>query len=270
MFRYLLETPLELLTLGARAHAALNAEMMDEIVAAMERDAWTCRQCGVCLPGMMEIDHLGGHRVSGRSRIAPICRFCHDRKHLLWAASRGRLVPIHAPDLSHEHVTQIAWVILVHAGRNGIDHGCLIYDLYARRKQAQVALGHGNLEATLEAVLAMADSKGREAANASADGLDSQIRLAPAALFGGPTDMQVWTRGGYRPVSGNWREAASPDNFPGYDVFARVGKALRIQDRMSSSGAGEGSRANAKSSNQIPQGEGEFGDSRHVARADQD
>ena len=265
MFRYLLETPLELLTLGARAHAALNAEMMDEIVAAMERDAWTCRQCGVCLPEMMEIDHLDGHRVSGRSRIAPICRFCHDRKHLLWAASRGRLVPIHAPDLPYEHISQIAWVILVHAGRNGVDHGRLIYDLDARRKQAQVALGHGNLEAILEAVLAMADSRGREAANASADGLDRQIRLAPSALFGDPTDMQVWTRGGCRPVSGDWRKTASPDSFPGYDVFARVGKALRIQDRMSWSGAGEGGRVDESGSNQVPQGEDEIGDRGHVA-----
>ena len=270
MFRYLLETPLELLTLGARAHAALNAEMMEDIAAAMERDAWICRQCGVCLPEMMEVDPLGGHRVSGRKRIAPICRFCHDRLHLLWSASRGRLVPIHAPDLSHEQVSQIAWVILVHAGRNGIDHGRLIYDLDARRKQAQVALGHGNLEAILEAVLAMADSRGREAANASADGLDRQIRLAPAALFGDPTDMQAWTRGGYRPVSGEWREAASPDSFPGYDVFARVGKALRIQDRNSPSGAGKGGRDDAIASDQSQQGEGEIGDRGHVAQADQD
>lgn len=238
MFRYLLETPLELLTLGARAHAALNAVMMAEIAEAMARDAWICRQCGVCLPDMMEVDHLGGHRISGRDRIAPICRFCHDRKHLLWAASRGRLVPINAPDLSHEDISHIAWVILAHAGRYGVDHGRLIYDLDVRRKQARIALGHGNVEAIFEAVLAMSDSRGREASIERADELDGVIRLAPAVLFGDPTDMQVWTRGGFRQASGDWREAATPDSFPGYDVFARVGKALRVQDRRSSRGAG--------------------------------
>ncbi len=356
MFANLLDLPQSILVLGARAHAALNAPMIDEISGMMESGDWTCGECGVRLPGMMEVDHIGGHeppggsrarrpdvggsppvhggvpargdrtagpcprgftllrvlarrfrlrgdspapagsppgRVRGSSRrdhadrfpphgtlpvqgssrpdraapgearpdrgggrlpsnggggpfppnrrsrtrggggpgggrIAPICRICHDRRHLLWAGSRGRLTLMRAPDLSYAEISQLTWALAVHSGGDGfdIDRGKLSACLEARRRAAMGDIGHGNVEAVFEAVLTMADKMGEMWIRKRVSELDRRVRIVPTLLFEPDAPIKVWEASGFREVPDGWRERAVPPGFPGYETIGLAANAI--------------------------------------------
>ena len=227
MFDTLIRMPMRVAALGARDHALLNRRCMPRISAAMAEGDWTCHVCEIRLPGFMEIDHLDGHRPSD-TRLAPICQFCHDRKHPLWAASRGRITLIHAPDFTHEQLSRLAWTILLHRGQKGagFDRKRLLRDLEARREDALDAIGHTNLEALLEVLLSMGDIlPAARMAKLTAE-LDADIRVVPAALFSEEPDLRAWSGQGLMPVAEGWAAEARPANFPDYAMLAKIGRSL--------------------------------------------
>lgn len=99
--------------MGARRHAVLAAQMADAVDACCERDDWTCHICGIRLRHFMEVDHLAGHQPCGVDDIRTICQFCHQLRHLVWAAQRGRLRLIWAPKSSQILLNIMAWQVLL-------------------------------------------------------------------------------------------------------------------------------------------------------------
>lgn len=230
MFTSLTQTSLSVLTLSAQQHSILNAVMIDEIVTMMTREKWTCHCCGVKLPYMMEVDHLKGHSPSGKHAIMPICQFCHDRKHPIWAASRNRLAVVHAPDFTQEELTQLCWVMLLHAGDASMsfDMKKLKRELAARREDAVDALGHDNMEATLEAMQSYMDSKGVDEMIPVLQEIDTQIKVVPNLIFEDDPKIFSWSNGGFMEIDKSWREHAKPD-LPDPDTIRSAGEALKLK-----------------------------------------
>ena len=108
-----MDTPLSALVLGARAHAVLAGRMPHAVNACFLRDDWTCHECGIRLPGFMEIDHIRGHQPCDAAHLRTICQFCHNLHHAGWAANRGRLRIIWAPAMSQRALTLMAWQVLL-------------------------------------------------------------------------------------------------------------------------------------------------------------
>lgn len=102
----------DILSLGARTHALLASYSMPAIADCLARDNWTCGCCGIRIPGYMEVDHLVFHEPCGANELRAICQFCHNLKHPLWAATRGRIRLIWAPGLAQEAIHRIAWPVL--------------------------------------------------------------------------------------------------------------------------------------------------------------
>ena len=231
MFSTLTARSLSYLALGAQAHNRLNTALIDDIVAMMARCDWTCAICGIRIEGLMEVHHAGGHSLDGRGGMRPICQFCHDRDHLVWAAARKRVTLIHAPDLSHEDISRLAWARVLHEGREGfaLDARRVARDLTARREDAFDALGHDNLEAAIEALYAYRDARGGDAAAEIGRTIDAHIRVAPTALLSEEPGLETWRRGGFRPLEEGWRDRAIPTGFPDYATLAAAGASLRAR-----------------------------------------
>jgi len=190
-----------LLNLGARDHALLNATMTTEIAAALKAGDWICHVCGVRLEGMMEIDHLKGHRRSAATELAPICQFCHDLKHPMWAMARKRAFPVYAPDLAQKDLSRMSWSLL---GEMTREEGGAVFEAVlgaiGERESAAFDLLQGeNMESALEAVLVIRDREGMEKARRAAETLDEGLRYLPVCVRdGGP--LTRWTPEGFRDV----------------------------------------------------------------------
>jgi hypothetical protein len=229
MFSSLITTSLPLLTLSAQKHNMLNAGMIEDITRMMEREKWTCHVCGTQLNGLMEVDHLKGHSLKGASGIRPICQFCHDRKHPVWAASQGRLSVIHAPDLSHEEISQISWALLLHKKNTdfSIDVKRLDRELRARREDAFDAIGHENPESIFESIFAIRDIKGDKETMSILEEMDKHLRFIPSAVFSEDPEITSWGDGGFRKLPEGWQERAIPKGLPAMDVMREAGTALK-------------------------------------------
>lgn len=229
MLTSLLDTQLNLMTLGAQAHNALNSAMIDEIAIMMKSSKWTCHKCQTQLPGMMEVDHLKGHKVSSKDAIAPICQVCHDREHLLWAGSRKRITLIHAPDLTYPEISQLTWSIISNQGMDGfdIDRTRVTRTLKSRQEDAFDALGHNNLEAIFEGILTMVDIQGEESVRKLLSEIDSHIKIAPSILLDEEAEIQIWSSGGFRPPSEGWQKNATSGRSTGYEALRNAGEALK-------------------------------------------
>jgi hypothetical protein len=201
MFREVLTGHPRLLNLGARDHALLNATMASEIASALKTGDWTCHVCGVRLEGMMEIDHLKGHRRSAATELAPICQFCHDLKHPMWAMARKRAFPVYAPDLVQRDLSRMAWSLLGELTR---EEGGAVFDAVlgaiGERESAAFDLLQGeNMESALEAILVIRDREGQKKAMSVAETLDESLRYVPVCVRDG-VPLTRWTPEGFRQV----------------------------------------------------------------------
>ena len=229
MFTSILDIPLKVMTLGAIDHNILNTMMLDEIAAVMHRENWTCHVCGICLPEMMEIDHLKGHSPEGKNALAPICMVCHNLKHPLWAASRDRLRIIHAPELDYSYISRCTWSLLTHHGRPGFDinQRGFVRDLNSRREDARDALGHDNPESIFEAILTLAkDEKNIKRLREKLEERDQFLRIVPVVLLDETAGIDIWTKGGFQPPSEDWKDPILKGETIDYEAFKRAGKAL--------------------------------------------
>jgi len=189
------------LTLSARDHALINAPMGAQIAKSFQDHDWTCHVCGVRLEGLMEVDHLKGHRCSSSEEIAPICQFCHDLKHPLWAMARKRAFPVYAPGIDQVDLTRFAWTLLSEMTRQEAQESFedLLGAISERESAAFEMLDGENMEAALEAIIIIRGRNGLEFSREVAGELDAHLRYLPTCVRDGEP-IQRWTPEGFRDV----------------------------------------------------------------------
>lgn len=229
MFQAVLSGNPRLLALSARDHALINAAMADAIATCFRDHDWTCHVCGIRLEGLMEVDHLQGHRPSRAADVAPICQFCHDLRHPVWAMSRKRAFPIHAPGIEQRSLTRFAWTLLSEMTREtGEDSFESIMEAIGERETAAHDMLEGeNMEAALEAILVLRDKIGLESVSRTCRELDAHIRFLPTCLRdGGP--ILRWTPAGFRPLPVNLiHDAIGPA--PDFSQLSRAAAELSAE-----------------------------------------
>jgi len=109
----IVQTPVARLRVSARDHNRLLCKETQEMERASKKSGDTCCECGIKIPKFMEYHHLNGH-VTGLSSgsLRTICQFCHNLKHPIWAADKGRIIPIYAPDFTQSDLHRLAWTCL--------------------------------------------------------------------------------------------------------------------------------------------------------------
>ena len=225
------ESP-RLLAVGARAHAMIATAASDATVECLKRDDWTCHRCGIRLPGFMEIDHVESHDDSNPENLKAICQFCHNLRHPVWAALRGRLKIIWAPGLKQASIHRLAWHVLLASGfagdeftRAGLERAALsIADGIGRREcAASQILGSSHPEAFFEALLAaksmLCETRFAELAML----LDASLRFWPAAVdrisegCDRPSaSVSCWREGGFADVAEDLQKRYWDSEFPGH------------------------------------------------------
>ena len=156
----------KLLSLGACHHHALNAAMPDRVRDALRRAKWTCHVCGAYLPGFLEIEHFDWHKPGTYGPIAPICQFCHDLEHPLWAVARDRMVPvIMPPEISQRTLTRLCWLI-ISCGLHWPDTARQMQDI-VRKLRCRERVDYGVIDTRgiadlFESVLSIADFDGAQ------------------------------------------------------------------------------------------------------------
>lgn len=206
MLASIITSPINLLSLGSRAHAVLLAGDDKICGQVFERDGDTCRICGISAPGCMEIDHVKGHARCGPEGLAAICTFCHDLRHPLWSASRGRIKPIFAPELSQVDVTRLAWIVLAQRGDPAVDIAGLVAGVKARARRMEEVVGCSGAEPLFEAAFTAAKMMGPEKGREVMLKVDQSLRFWPTEVFTEKPDeslpsaarMSSWSLGGFR------------------------------------------------------------------------
>lgn len=204
MLGRLTETSILTLSLGIRAHARLAEAQPDDVAAVFARDDWTCHVCTTRLPDFMEIDHMAGHRRSRQEDLRTICQFCHNLKHPIWAASRGRLLAIHAPDIAQRDLTRLAWATfrLRETSPGGIDLQTILDDVAVRADKLRANLGTSEPTPLIEAALQLRRT-GAEGVPALFERIDAALRFWPAeltsqaSLLPDSARLSTWKVGGF-------------------------------------------------------------------------
>lgn len=226
--------------LGIRQHGALLAGQAGLVAKVFKRDRECCHVCGYRIPGHMEIDHVAGHRRGvTEGDLRTICQFCHNLRHPIWAASRSRMVPIHAPDLSQSDLHRLAWTLLAWRDvENGpIDEGAVTGAIDMRRSIFLERFGCQAADALLEAACGLPDLKtgaGKKIGGAAVGILarvDQSLRFWPTELlpmieeFDAGCRVSTWGIGGFQVIAESAAEAIRADQDPD---FERIGKAARL------------------------------------------
>lgn len=200
MFGSAIDAHPRILTLGARDHALIASACGAAVAAAFERDDWTCKSCGIRLPGCMEIHHRHAHKPASSGDLETICQPCHDLHHPVWAATRGRLVLVRAPHLSQPDLTRAAWGILfARTAVEGLDLSVIDDAIKAARDAAIEVTGSDSAEAVLDALLSAKGTFGRSGIEKAAACLDDQIRVLPS--FAVPQGVyRTWTGAAFEDV----------------------------------------------------------------------
>ena len=178
------------LALGARAHAELASDSLAAVAECRERDRWTCGCCGIRVPGYMEVDHVNGHTPCDAGQLRAICQFCHNLKHPVWAALRGRFRLISAPGIGQASLHRIAWQVFFSSGDDSDGIEALEIEDAARsivrgafRREAILAeiIGSTHPEGFFEALFAARRLLGEEGYGESVRLLEGLVRFWPAA-----------------------------------------------------------------------------------------
>ena len=229
-FSLILQRPRTELLIGASQHAQFNAAMPNRNGWVLRRHDWTCNVCGVRLPGLMEIDHLDEHGPGPGGRIAPICQFCHDLKHPLWAAAEHRLVPVALPEMDQRTFTRLCWIMLSRALNEepGTERLRPITRVLARRSiQAEHTLETAHMTEAFGALNTALDLFGAETANAVARHLDACVRLMPAAILD-PSALCAWTSADIFPASRSVLRKATRQPLPPGEAEALLAEAKSL------------------------------------------
>lgn len=192
-----------ILSLGIRQHGHILTGSEEAVEKTFSKSGWRCHCCGVQIPGFMEIDHVGPH-APGATRMETICQFCHDLRHPLWAAARGRLVPIYAPGIPQHEITMLAWMVV--AWRE--EEMCHVAGVYRaieeRNAHLDTLIGTRSAESFLEGVMSFYGKIGSKRAGPVLMRLDNQIRFWPSEATREYSDLpaaarlSTWSTGGFR------------------------------------------------------------------------
>jgi hypothetical protein len=199
-------TPINLLSLGSRVHGILLAGEDKICGEVFSRDGGICRVCGISAPGCMEIDHIKTHARCGAEGLATICTFCHDLRHPLWSASRGRIIPVFAPELSQVDVTRLAWTVLGYRGDASVDISGLVSGIKSRARRMEDLVGCAGAEPLFEAAFTAMQMMGPEKGREVMLKVDQSLRFWPTEVFTEKPDenlppaarMSSWRLGGFR------------------------------------------------------------------------
>ena len=208
--------------LGIRDHAQIIGHDADLCRAIFEKHDHTCHVCGVKTLAGLEIDHTAGHSKSAKKGMKPICQFCHDLKHPLWAASRGRLVPIWGPDLNQTDLIRLSWALVTWRDVHRSEYLEVRSDLITRKDMIEEYIGWSDInialsdtetpheaEVLFEAAFAAVDAIGAELAKPALRKLDQVVRFIPHEVLRDTDDkafqlssrLSTWSIGGFRKIS---------------------------------------------------------------------
>lgn len=225
-----LERPITILKMGLRQHEAILAPISAQVASVMKSHDWTCHKCGVRIPDYMQIDHTMGHGSKDPKGLKPICAFCHDQDHLLWAAGRKRVFPILAPEMSNEHISRLAWAVL--ALQNAEEHEgaqSAIENITASFRQRhhdfQQKYGSADADSAIEAVFRFLIPEEGETDKESAKKNDiarrfvAETRFVPKFLSGAtitdPSEsVATWSVGGFTAPARTPAQAVGLDMSP--------------------------------------------------------
>ena len=202
-FSLVMRQPRADMLIGAHEHAVLISEMPNTVRWMLRSRKWTCNVCGVRLPGLMEVDHFDAHETNPENPRAPICQFCHDLKHPLWAATRHRLVPVYMTAMGQTTFTRLCWVMIsraLHEEQGAERLRPIIEALMHRRMQAGRMLRTLNMTEAFEALFGVADRDGYWNAGMLGQRIDTLVLMMPAAVLD-ISKLCQWTGVGFEPVS---------------------------------------------------------------------
>lgn len=209
-----LERPLTVLKMGLRQHEAILAPVGKAVLPMMKKYDWTCHRCGIKIPQYMQVDHTKGHGNPDPDALRPICVFCHDQDHIIWAAARKRVLPVVAPDMTNEQISRISWAVVSLRSRpddqevvEAIEN--IIAAFRKRHHDFIDRYGSEDADSAIEAVfrflLPQENESEREAImkKAIVERFSSQVRFVPRALIEESvedvsTTISVWSVGGFR------------------------------------------------------------------------
>ncbi|WP_264772341.1 HNH endonuclease [Defluviimonas salinarum] len=228
-----------LVTMNLRVldHAALLVPQAADCAAVFARDKDRCHVCGFRVPGMMEIDHLKGHRKCGPEAMACICQFCHNLRHPLWAGARKRIVPVFAPDLTQEDLHRLAWVVLAwrDAGEAPVDVSGIRADIAARHDRLKEILGCIDAESLFEAAFSLRDMVGEKQAMETLMRVDQYLRFWPAEVMPGHENLlkgsrlSTWSLGGYKVIAQMAARAIREDTNPDFEKIRAAAASMAEQ-----------------------------------------
>jgi len=216
VFTSLLSTPIDRLNLGARAHAILAAEGWTGFAHCLARDNWRCQICGVRLPGYMEVEHVASHHDHAVSNLRCICQFCHNLRHPLWAANRGKFRPFWSSGTDQRLIHAIAWSVLMAGSfpeKMAEIHRAVEQFLMAiKRREMQLLslLGSTHPEGMFESVFFTTRQYGPDYGRTVARQMDRHVRFWPTAAnrsLGGTkrdaAQLSAWDGDGFQDRSGD-------------------------------------------------------------------
>lgn len=212
MLEQMMQSDLRGLNFGVRDHARILGQDAVTCRAVFEAHDYTCHVCGIRSVEGMEIDHGSRHQAGVSSGLKPICQFCHNLKHPLWAAARGRITPIWAPDISQQDLTRLAWAMVAWREVHPESFDVLRSDLLVRVQDLSEALGSFSAEGLFEAAFAAHAILGPEKGRSTMRRIDQALRFVPSEILLEPDQisdtsldqasrLSTWTIGGFRKIA---------------------------------------------------------------------
>lgn len=217
-----IDKPISILSMGLRNHEAIQQPFSSEIRKVMKKYDWTCCRCGIKIPGLMQIDHTAGHAARNAEGFRPICAFCHDQDHLIWAASCKKIVPIIATTeegvLSNEDISLMSWSLFAMFTHQNDDPDAndsvagIMRAFQARRGAFQEKYGSKDADSFIEATYRFLDGAEDENENmlverqAIVERTLAEVRFVPAFMAGHTkedepsTFLSTWGPGGFSSI----------------------------------------------------------------------
>ena len=199
MLAAMMQEPIERLTIGARTHAMLAWHCGEAFARRLEADDWTCHRCGFRLPDFMEIDHPDRHDTDVTDGLRTICQFCHNLRHPIWAALRGRLRLIWAPAMPQSELNRMAWLVMMssedHRGQVADDElqeaSAAIIEAVGRRESMMSSIvGSANPGGLIDAIFTVRSLAERERYLRALHRVDEVARFWPIAACRSTTDLE--------------------------------------------------------------------------------
>ena len=222
----------DVLALGARSHSIIAGACFESVAARLAQDDWICCACSTRIPECMEVDHAEEHEACGPERLRTICQFCHQLRHPIWAALRGRIRLFWGPGFCQADINRLAWQVFFASpdGKGAIADEALadaaartVDDVDRRERVLEQIVGSSHPEAFFEALFTSRDLLSESDFLSVSALLDSFIRFWPTAAdrasalrASDGSGLKCWRKGRFADVSAEaissyWSEEANAD-----------------------------------------------------------